>query len=121
VRVEESVEQVVSVDGRLLNRVLLNLILNAADAIGDAGVKDGRIVLSAIASNGRTELVIADNGPGIPADMLERIFDPFFTTKHTGTGLGLAIVHRIIEAHGGQITASNRAAPERGAVFRIVL
>jgi signal transduction histidine kinase len=121
VHVDDSVEQTVSVDGRLLNRVLLNLILNAAEAIGDTGAKDGRIALSAVKANARTELIIEDNGPGIPAEMLERIFDPFFTTKHTGTGLGLAIVHRIIEAHGGRISASNRAAPEHGAVFRIVL
>jgi len=120
VHAEDSVETRVQVDARLLQRVLLNLILNAADAIGDAGVAAGKITLSATATNGRTELVIEDNGPGIPPEMLERIFDPFFTTKHTGTGLGLAIVHRIIEAHGGRITASNRTAPARGAIFKIV-
>jgi signal transduction histidine kinase len=121
VRVEASVEgRVVCVDGRLLGRVLLNLVLNAAEAIGEAGVKEGVLTIGAREADGRTELWIGDNGPGIPADLLERIFDPFFTTKHTGTGLGLAIVHRIVEAHGGRITAENRVS-DRGAVFRIVL
>jgi signal transduction histidine kinase len=119
VHIDSSANGTIHADPRLLQRVLLNLILNAADAIGDANIPSGAITLSAISSNSRTELIIEDNGPGIPADMLERIFDPFFTTKHTGTGLGLAIVHRIIEAHGGRITASNRPAPDHGAIFRI--
>jgi len=119
--IADSIATTVQVDARLLQRVLLNLILNAADAIGDAAITGGKIALSAATTNNRTELTIEDNGPGIPADMLERIFDPFFTTKHTGTGLGLAIVHRIIEAHGGRITASNRSAPDHGAIFRISL
>ncbi|HUO10189.1 MAG TPA: ATP-binding protein [Phycisphaerae bacterium] len=119
----EGIENVaVNADGKLLQRVLLNLVLNAADAIGDAGIKSGKIRISLERlPEGRIALLIDDNGPGIPEDVLERIFNPFFTTKHSGTGLGLAIVHRIIEAHGGQITAENRAAPDRGARFRIVL
>jgi signal transduction histidine kinase len=69
----------------------------------------------------RTEIVVEDDGPGMLPEQLEKMFDPFFTTKHTGTGLGLAIVHRIVEAHGGEIMAANRVAPERGARFRILL
>ena len=123
VEVAASVENVpVNVDGNLLQRVLLNLVLNAADAIGEAGVTGGKIRIS-LEKTGekRIALLIDDNGPGIPDNILESIFNPFFTTKHSGTGLGLAIVHRIIEAHGGQITAENRAAPNRGARFKIVL
>jgi signal transduction histidine kinase len=135
VRVHGSVEgKRVNVDRRLLERVLLNLVLNGAEAIGEqvdggnkkpeAGSKKesgGQIEIRALVKGGKTEIVVEDNGPGIPAENLERVFEPFFTTKHTGTGLGLANVHRIIEAHGGQITAANKAAPERGARFRILL
>jgi signal transduction histidine kinase len=65
------------------------------------------------------ELEIADSGPGLPEDQLARVFDPFFTTKPSGTGLGLSIVHRIVEAHGGRVTAMN--CPEGGAAFTIEL
>ena len=129
VRVHGSVSgKRLSVDRRLLERVLLNLVLNAAEAIGEEYTHgrqgqphDGQMEIRATHTGGKTEIVIEDNGPGIPAECVEKIFDPFFTTKHTGTGLGLAIVHRIIEAHGGRITAENRQPPERGARFRIVV
>jgi signal transduction histidine kinase len=133
VRVHGSVEgKRVVVDRRLLSRVLLNLVLNAAEAVGEEtrnakcetrNVEEyaGQIEIRVVASGGRTEIVIEDDGPGIAAETVERIFEPFYTTKHTGTGLGLAIVHRIIEAHGGQIMAENRRAPECGARFRMVL
>ncbi|MGN6367275.1 MAG: ATP-binding protein, partial [Phycisphaerae bacterium] len=91
-------------------------------ARGAAGVGGGKIRISLEKGDGaRVALLIEDNGPGIPEKILESVFNPFFTTKHSGTGLGLAIVHRIIEAHGGQIFAENRVAPDRGARFRIVL
>jgi len=139
VRVHGSVEgKRLHVDRRLLERVLLNLVINGAEAIGETQDAKretrnakrlppngdghvGQIEIRAAVIGGKTEIIIEDNGPGIPAENLERIFDPFFTTKHTGTGLGLAIVHRIIEAHGGQITAANKDAPESGARFRMVL
>jgi signal transduction histidine kinase len=122
----------VQADARLLQRVLLNLILNAADAIAEAAPKtEGalkneapsprRITIAAATSGKYVHLTLTDTGPGIPADLLEKIFDPFFTTKHTGTGLGLAIVHRIIESHGGTITARNQPAPASGAIFTITL
>jgi signal transduction histidine kinase len=124
VRVHGSIEgRQVMADRRLLGRVLLNLVMNAAEAIGEAEIEGGRIEIRADRREGseQLELTIEDNGPGIPKENLEKLFDPFFTTKHTGTGLGLAIVHRIIEGHGGKITAENRKRPERGARFRIVL
>ncbi|MBN2563526.1 MAG: HAMP domain-containing histidine kinase [Phycisphaerae bacterium] len=69
--------------------------------------------------NSGVRIDVWDDGPGIPADQLNRIFNPFFTTRGTGTGLGLAIVHRIVEAHGGTIRASNRG--EGGARFVVGL
>jgi signal transduction histidine kinase len=133
VRVEGARTLHVDADGRLLQRVLLNLVLNAADAIGEEEnnkdetrsakqeTQQGLIVIRSERNGAATAIIVEDNGPGIPEDVRERIFNPFFTTKHSGTGLGLAIVHRIIEAHGGSITAENRKLPERGARFRIVL
>jgi signal transduction histidine kinase len=134
VRVHGSVKgKSVHVDRRLLERVLLNLVLNGAEAIGETQTTNGKphngdgpggridIRAAVHGTPARTEILIEDNGPGIPSENLERIFDPFFTTKHTGTGLGLAIVHRIIEAHGGQITATNKPAPNHGARFRMIL
>jgi signal transduction histidine kinase len=122
VRLDPSLEKTaVCVDAKLLERVLLNLILNAAEAIGDAKTKFGRIAISARPLSSKIEIIIEDNGPGIPADVIEHIFDPFFTTKHTGTGLGLAIVNRIVEGHGGTIAAENKTAPSHGAIFRIVV
>jgi two-component system sensor histidine kinase HydH len=129
VRVHGSVEgKHVLVDRRLLMRVLLNIIQNAAQAIGEhrdaspnVSHQAGEIVIRANVAKGLTEISIEDNGPGIPAELLEKIFDPFFTTRHAGTGLGLAIVHRIIEGHGGRITAENRILPDHGARFCITL
>ena len=60
---------------------------------------------------------VADSGEGIPLENRQKIMDPFFTTKDEGTGLGLSIVHRIVEAHGGAISAANR--PEGGARFEL--
>ena len=99
-----------------LQRVLVNLISNAAEA-SPAG---GRIDLLAGPNRaGSVEIRVCDHGPGLSEEALERLFDPFFTTKQHGTGLGLTIAHRLIESYGGSITARNRA--EGGAEFRLVL
>jgi signal transduction histidine kinase len=103
-------------DGGQIERALLNLLLNALDAVADGGHIAIRMEHAATDTVG---VAIEDNGPGIDAEHLHRIFNPFFTTKDHGTGLGLAIVHRIAEAHGGSITARNRR--ERGACFVLTL
>ena len=106
-------------DGRLLQRALLNLLLNAVEAAGQ-GDQPGEVLLDlAEVSEEHAVLTIRDNGPGIAPELLDRIFNPFFTTKDTGTGLGLAIVHQIVESLGGSIRAGNRT--EGGAVFAIRL
>ena len=110
----------VTADPLLLGQAVLNLLLNAADAAG--ANRDGKVTVRFARPSPDSEvkqfhLVVKDNGPGIPAGVLDRIFNPFFTTKETGTGLGLAIVHRVIEAHDGTITATND--PGGGARFEI--
>ncbi|MEM7681068.1 MAG: ATP-binding protein [Planctomycetota bacterium] len=92
-------------------QVLLNLLRNAAQALGKTrGPR--RVVLSAEPARGErpASMSIADNGPGVPDDVADRIFNPFFTTRAAGTGLGLAIVHRIVDAHGGAIRVERPAS-----------
>jgi two-component system sensor histidine kinase HydH len=104
-------------DPLLLGQAILNLLLNAAEAMErqGAGGTRGQTVLKYGWVDQRLVLSVTDTGPGIPPAVLDKMFNPFFTTRETGTGLGLAIVHRIVEAHEGTITASNR--PEGGARF----
>ncbi len=87
----------------LLRQVLLNLILNAVDAL--QGVQDRRIVIGGQAAKHRIELFVQDSGPGVPEAIRERIFDPFFTTKPKGegSGLGLSIARRLVEGGGGSL------------------
>ncbi len=116
-------------DPLLLEQAILNLLLNAAQAMPPGGRT--RLVYAPAGEAADLEnpaggnvdrafgftVSVADNGPGIPPAVLEKIFNPFFTTRETGTGLGLAIVHRIVEAHEGTITAAN--GPDGGARFEI--
>ena len=99
-----------------VDQVLMNLLTNAAQAIGD---HDGTIRVTAQNQDARVLLTVADDGPGIPKDVLPHIFDPFFTTKDVceGSGLGLSIVHGIIERHGGHIDVESE--PGRGTQFAI--
>ena len=92
-----------SVDPSHLSQVLLNLILNGLEAMPEGGI----LTLEAKTSNGNCLIAVTDTGTGITAENQRRIFEPYFTTKAKGTGLGLAISRRIIEAHGGTITAAN--------------
>jgi signal transduction histidine kinase len=105
----------VKADARQFRQVLWNLLGNAADATS-AG---GRVQVRLARHNDQVLLEVSDSGEGIGADDLKRIFDPFFTTKEQGTGLGLAIVHRIVEAHGGELSV--RSNPGHGSTFRVVL
>ena len=100
-------------DRDMFRRCILNLALNAIDAMPDGG----ELVITSIVGPAGFELEIADSGPGLRDDVRRRMFEPFFTTKSSGTGLGLAIVGRIAEVHGGQISACN--CPEGGAAFTL--
>ena len=89
----------IAADRELLQIVFLNVIMNAAQAMGGQGMIDVAIG----SANGMLRVSVADAGPGMPPEVREKAFEPFFTTKHRGTGLGLPIARRIVEAHGGAI------------------
>ncbi|HUF94194.1 MAG TPA: ATP-binding protein, partial [Candidatus Limnocylindria bacterium] len=98
-----------------LQQVILNLLTNAGQALGDHGTI--RVITAADA--GRVTVEVADDGPGIPPDALAHVFDPFFTTKPTGTGLGLSVSYGIVRDHGGTVTV--RSEPGLGTVFTVSL
>jgi PAS domain S-box-containing protein len=107
-----------------LKQVISNLVSNAIDAVAPNGKIFLRLQSVEDSNGGRIQIVIEDNGPGIPTEHLDRIFEPFFTTKKdVGTGLGLWITKEIIERHGGTITVSspNGNGPATGAAFVIDL
>lgn len=103
-----------------LQQVVLNLVLNALDAMGNVNGRERTIVArTALLNDVSAEVSIEDTGLGIADNRLEQIFEPFFTTKKGGMGMGLSIVRTIVESHGGQIWAENRNAG--GAIFRFTL
>lgn len=106
----------VPADADGLQRVLVNLIANAVDAA--PGGSEIAVHISD-AADGSAEIRVCDRGPGLSDELLERLFDPFVTTKAHGTGLGLSIAFRLVEAHGGRLSAANRAGG--GAEFTITL
>ncbi len=110
----------VRVDPGQMRQLLLNLTQNALAAV--EGRPDGQVTLAAEPRDlreGLVELIVEDNGAGIPAEELERIFDVFFSTRKGGTGLGLAIVDRIARRHGGSVEVESEAG--QGTTFRVVL
>jgi signal transduction histidine kinase len=102
----------VAVDPGQFRQVVLNLVLNALDAVKAGGRIEVHLRHD---KGGELALRVTDNGPGLPSELGPRIFEPFITSKETGLGLGLSICKRIAEAHGGTITGINR--PEGGAEF----
>jgi two-component system sensor kinase FixL len=103
-----------------MQQVLLNLVLNAMDAMRDTP-PEARIIGIATrgARDGHIEVSVGDRGHGIPSQDMDRIFDSFFTTREHGMGLGLSIAHSLVTAHGGRIWAENNA--EGGATFRFTI
>jgi signal transduction histidine kinase len=100
-----------------VGQVLLNLVLNALQALPDRPIERNEVKLTLDERDGRAIVEVADNGVGIEPTNLAHIFDPFFTTKKKGTGLGLAISKQIVEEMGGQIHVESR--PGQGTRFRI--
>ena len=105
----------IPMDPDQMSQVLLNLLLNSAEAMA----RGGRIVISATLNQDRLILQISDNGSGIAETDLSQIFDLYFTTKTSGTGLGLAIVHNIVEAHDGDIKVESLAGKGSTVTIRL--
>ena len=106
---------VVRCDEEQLRQILLNLLLNAGQAMEGRG----RVTLSAEVKGGEAHLLVTDDGPGMDAETARRIFDPFFTTRSEGTGLGLSTVHRLVEGQGGRISV--QTAEGAGTTFVVTL
>jgi signal transduction histidine kinase len=106
---------------RRLAQVILNLLVNAGDALEEAKVRGGEVRVRGMAEEGRVTLLVEDNGPGFPPELLPRLFEAFVTTKgpEKGTGLGLTISRELVEHFGGTLRAENR--PEGGARLRLEL
>ncbi|MDP2247370.1 MAG: ATP-binding protein, partial [Nitrosomonadales bacterium] len=102
-------------DQEQIMQVLLNLLLNAIQILDEGGM----IQVSVKQLAEQVELKVADNGPGIPAELRSQVFDPFFTKRAGGIGLGLAVVRQIVNAHHGEISVGESAM--HGAEFRVLL
>src|SRR5262249_16660548 len=107
-------------DRTQLQQVILNLILNAVQAMAESGLDVRELQISTQANSADGVLVsIQDSGPGIRPEALDRLFDPFYTSRSAGMGMGLTICHSIVEGHGGRIWAT--ANVPRGAAFYFTL
>jgi len=103
-----------------LQQVVLNLMLNAIEAMRRSRTNDRQLIIETASANQReVTVLVSDTGPGIPADRMDRIFEPFFTTKSDGLGMGLAICRSIVELHGGGISVANNQG--KGVSFTVVL
>jgi hypothetical protein len=115
ITVETKLSQQVWIEGdaRLLRQAILNVVLNAIDAMDG----QGRLGLTVESRDGKCMLTIADSGPGIPESIRDRIFDLYFSTKPDGSGIGLALTFRMMQLHGGTIDFFSE--PGKGTSFRL--
>src|SRR5256712_14206507 len=109
----------IQVDKVQLQQVILNLIINAVEAMSSVPEDSRKLLISARKDVGGVVVVVQDSGPGLSPESLDRLFDAFYTTKASGMGMGLSICRSIVEAHGGQIWASRDVGP--GATFQLTL
>jgi len=105
-----------SVDPRLIKQAVLNLMLNALQAMPADG---GELILQAGQTNQQARIDVIDTGPGIPPEVVGKIFQAYYSTKKGGTGLGLAMTHRIVEEHGGTIAVTTEVG--KGTDFTVLL
>lgn len=106
-------------DRTQVEQVLVNLLRNASQAVAATGAPEGLVHVSGRHTGQAVEVVVADTGPGIPAEVADRLFEPFVTTKAAGMGLGLSISRSIVESHGGRLWAESN--PAGGTLFRFTL
>ena len=106
----------VRVDKIQIEQVLINMVLNSLEAIRDSNRSDGQVVIqSGLSANDMVEVTVADNGPGINAEIADTLFVPFQTNKDSGMGIGLSLSHAIIEAHEGKLWVDKHR--QGGALF----
>ncbi len=117
IELRRSDKTIVHGDAAALERVILNLLDNALEAV--QGNPEAMVLLEVIGSGDRIGILVGDNGPGIPASQLPRIFEPHYTTKEEGTGLGLASVKDIVSDHGGEVNLESTLG--EGTVFKVYL
>jgi signal transduction histidine kinase len=106
----------IHVDSAMMRQALLNLAINACQAMPDGGTLR---MSSARARESRVQITVSDTGVGIKPEDLNRIFDLYFTTKERGSGIGLSLVYRIIQMHDGEVEVES--APGRGTTFKLVV
>ncbi|MFB6318429.1 PAS domain-containing sensor histidine kinase [Saccharicrinis sp. FJH54] len=104
-------------DEQMMVQVVINLVKNAIEAL--SSVPDPEIEISCNNTSGSTEIIVSDNGPGIPSEILDEIFIPFFTTKENGSGIGLSLSRQIMRLHGGTLKVNS--TPETGTTFTMVI
>jgi signal transduction histidine kinase len=104
-----------------IQKVIVNLIRNAVEAMRGAGIEDSKIIIKVQTNKSKNmaHILVKDHGPGLDLEMQKRIFEPFFTTKPTGIGMGLAISSALIEANGGELWFEPNA--DKGATFHFTL
>jgi signal transduction histidine kinase len=102
-----------------LQQVLLNLIVNAIEAMRDVGEEERELLISTRNQPDGVSVEVRDSGPGFAPAALERVFEPFYTTKPEGMGMGLSIYHSIIEAHGGRLWVI--PCEPQGALFQFII
>jgi len=104
--VNDEIKGTLNLDKNLMTQVLINLVKNALDAV--AAQPNAQVIITATQTTDRTQIEVADNGPGVPEKSVAEIFVPFFTTKAEGSGIGLALSRKIVRAHGGRLEYSRR-------------
>jgi signal transduction histidine kinase len=112
-------ELLVKCDRTQIQQVIINLVLNAVDAMSAVPPASRQIAVTTMRAEGFAEVAVSDSGTGISPDDVKTVFEPFFTTKPQGMGMGLSIARTIVEAHDGQIWAENKTGG--GAVFHVRL